>query len=234
MINEATTYAPQMPWYMSHYCDAQFKPNPGTNVYPDSKDPVCYADYFSDMNDALNNFRDVTTWPNSAPWSVWPSAPAPPAPNNHCPSVQTSCTLVMGGFDLSPVCRTRQGSIKNTTDFCSRGSITHWQAFPKTIPRMIFYVIFPGMVPGITCKLRKLPGDQPISPQPICSTRPYSTPSWELSRLSRRSQQIRRAATSLSSDLSHPASTPRHVLIPGPRGATITFTRDSAISPIWP
>ncbi len=94
VITEGTTYAPQMPWYMAHYCDAQFSQNAN-----DVQDPVCYGDYLSPMNDGLNAFgKGLADWPNSVPWSVFPATPI-----NHCPPAQTTCTLVMAGFDLGPV-----------------------------------------------------------------------------------------------------------------------------------
>jgi CxxC motif-containing protein (DUF1111 family) len=104
VITDGTAYAPQLPWYMSHYCDSQF-----TNGAADVQDPVCYADYFSPFNNGFNPYSPhvAADWPNSgAPFSVWPAA-APPAPNNHClggtSPPTTKCTLVMAGFDLSEV-----------------------------------------------------------------------------------------------------------------------------------
>ena len=99
VITDGSTYAPQMPWYMGHYCDSQFGPSPN-----DVKDPVCYGDYFSPMNNGFNPLpmTVATDWPKSMPWSVYPAAD-PPAPNNHCESMETEGTLVMGGFNLSPV-----------------------------------------------------------------------------------------------------------------------------------
>jgi hypothetical protein len=96
VINDGGSYAPQMPWYMSHYCDSK--------LANDLQDPVCYADYLSPMNAGFNllPMKDGSVWPNSAPFSVYPFAPAP-APSNTCPSGQTWCQLVLGGFDLSPV-----------------------------------------------------------------------------------------------------------------------------------
>ena len=95
VLNDGSSYAPQMPWYMSHYCDSK--------LTDDAQDPVCYADYLSPMNAGFNNvIGDVTFWPNSAPFSVFPSEPAP-APSNTCASVQTTCQLALAGFDLSPV-----------------------------------------------------------------------------------------------------------------------------------
>ena len=63
VITDGTTYAPQMPWYMAHYCDSQFVP--GAN---DMQDPVCYGDYFSPMNDGFSPLpmTQVTDWPKSA------------------------------------------------------------------------------------------------------------------------------------------------------------------------
>ena len=60
MITDGTTYAPQMPWYMSHYCDSGFTAG-------DALDPVCYADYFTSFNDGFNilPMKQATAWPNS-------------------------------------------------------------------------------------------------------------------------------------------------------------------------
>jgi hypothetical protein len=103
VITDGSTYVPQMPWYMSHYCDAQFLA--GT---ADAQDAVCYGDYLSPDNDGFAPLpgASLNMWPNSSPWSVFPSAAAP-APNNHCPSGQTACTLVMAGFDLELVSSTQ-------------------------------------------------------------------------------------------------------------------------------
>ena len=85
VITDGSTYAPQMPWYMTHSCQAGF-PNP--NI--DMQDPVCYADYFSPMNNGFSNlFSDVDfkNWPRSQPWSVYPYDA-----RNHCvgePPTQT-------------------------------------------------------------------------------------------------------------------------------------------------
>jgi hypothetical protein len=100
VINDGTTYAMQMPWYMSHYCLSQFAT---TN---DALDPVCYADYLSTFNDGISPLPDkggVNNWPSSVPWSIFPTALAPPAADNHCQAGLTTCTLAMGAFDLSPV-----------------------------------------------------------------------------------------------------------------------------------
>jgi hypothetical protein len=96
VINDGGSYAPQMPWYIAHYCDSK--------LTRDAQDPVCYADYFSPMNVGFNwlPMKGETDWPNSAPFSVFPSEPAP-APSNTCASVQTTCQLALAGFDLGPV-----------------------------------------------------------------------------------------------------------------------------------
>jgi hypothetical protein len=97
-ITDGSSYAPQMPWYMAHYCDSLFKQNDN-----DVQDPVCYGDYFSPMNNGFNPFGlGATDWPRSVPWSVFPTTTAP-APTNHCKSGETKCTLVMAGFALGQV-----------------------------------------------------------------------------------------------------------------------------------
>jgi hypothetical protein len=103
VVSDGTTYGPQMPWYMSHYCSNQ-QNGPATNA-------VCNTDYFSETNDGFNG--DASAWPKSpAAWSVWPSA-IPPAPSNHCapannpnpstPANWSVCVLVLAGFDLYPL-----------------------------------------------------------------------------------------------------------------------------------
>jgi CxxC motif-containing protein (DUF1111 family) len=97
-ITDGSTYAPQMPWYMAHYCDSLF-----SAAANDVQDPVCYGDYFSPMNNGFNPMgKGATDWPRTVPWSSYPAAPAP-GPANHCLPGATRCTLVMAGFDLSPV-----------------------------------------------------------------------------------------------------------------------------------
>jgi CxxC motif-containing protein (DUF1111 family) len=94
-ITDGTTYAPQMPWYMAHYCDAFFKDG-------DAQDPVCYGDYLSPFNDGFNPIpaTQFEKWPHFAPWSVFPyDAPG----RNHCKPGETTCTLAMAGFDLREV-----------------------------------------------------------------------------------------------------------------------------------
>jgi hypothetical protein len=181
VITDGTTYAPQMPWYMSHYCDSLF------TTGNDALDAVCYGDYFSTMNDGFNTTgTGQPGWPNnSAPWSVFPSNGA----QNHCAPASTTtppltvCTLVMAGFDLDPVTVNQMTpphmrvSIRYLTIICLAGSIMHWQTFRTTLALLIFSVIFPGVVPGIIGQLPNLPG------QAICTPRPYSTPSWDSSIL---------------------------------------------------
>ena len=68
VITDGSTYAPQMPWYMAHYCDSLF-PNNANDV----QDPVCYGDYFSPMNNGFNPMgKGYADWPRSSPWSVYP------------------------------------------------------------------------------------------------------------------------------------------------------------------
>jgi hypothetical protein len=97
VITDGTAYAPQMPWYMSHYCEAGFTAGDGL-------DPVCYADYFTSFNDGFNilPMKQATAWPDSFPWSVSPALNND-LTRNHCQKGLTTCTLAMAGFDLSPV-----------------------------------------------------------------------------------------------------------------------------------
>src|SRR5262249_14314059 len=99
VITDGSTYAPQMPWYMAHYCDALFGQNDN-----DMQDPVCYGDYFSPMNNGFNllPMQNLEDWPKSVPWSVFPRTESP-GPSNHCKPGLTQCTLVLGGFNLVPV-----------------------------------------------------------------------------------------------------------------------------------
>ena len=96
VITDGSTYAPQMPWYMTHSCQAGF-----TNPDIDMQDPVCYADYFSPMNNGFNVLPslDFKTWPKSQPWSVYPYDE-----RNHCvgddQGKTDTCTVVMAAFDL--------------------------------------------------------------------------------------------------------------------------------------
>lgn len=102
-ITDGSSYAPQMPWYMAHYCDAKFPT--GVN---DVQDPVCYGDYFSPMNNGFNPMGlGATDWPRSQPWSVHP--PTDNGPANHCKSGETQCTFAMAGFDLRPVAASASG-----------------------------------------------------------------------------------------------------------------------------
>jgi hypothetical protein len=96
-VTDGSSYAPQMPWYLAHYCDSLFPQ--GVN---DVQDPVCYGDYFSPMNNGFNPMgKGATDWPRSQPWSIFPSTDSGPA--NHCKAGETECTMVMAGFDLRPV-----------------------------------------------------------------------------------------------------------------------------------
>jgi hypothetical protein len=99
VLTDGQTYGPQMPWFMSHYCDSLFPV--GT---ADVQDPACYADYLSPMNDGFNG--TIAAWPNDvAPWSVFPNN----GPQNHCaPGTTTTpplavCTFALAGFDFEPV-----------------------------------------------------------------------------------------------------------------------------------
>src|SRR5271163_739221 len=157
VITDGSTYAPQMPWYMAHYCDSQF--GPGAN---DVQDPVCYGDYLSPMNNGFNAFgMGATDWPNSVPWSVYPSATYPQAPNNHCPSAPppggppgvtvTECTLVMGGYDLSPV-PPNQSDLQYTK---YNGFLLTWfndalQKFPTDLGQADLQRHFPWSGKGVT------------------------------------------------------------------------------------
>lgn len=94
-LSDGTTYAPQMPWYMSHYCDGMFKS--GT----DFNDPACYGDYLSTFNSGFNAWgQDATGWPRSVPWSVWP---AQALGQNVCRENEMACNIVLAGFDLKAV-----------------------------------------------------------------------------------------------------------------------------------
>ena len=97
VITDGTTYAPQMPWYMTHYCESGFTTS-------DALDPACYADYFTSFNDGFNILpkKNPMNWPDSFPWSVSPTL-RNDLTKNHCDQKLTTCTLVMAGFDLNPV-----------------------------------------------------------------------------------------------------------------------------------
>jgi hypothetical protein len=95
-ITDGTTFGPQLPWYMSHYCDAMFEGPP----FNDALDPVCYADYFSTMNSGFNAWGvgGAFGWPYAVPWSVWPQYS-----NNHCFEGITACNIVLATIDLAEV-----------------------------------------------------------------------------------------------------------------------------------
>ncbi len=107
VFTDGTVYAPQMPWYMSHYCSS-------TGVVANT---VCDDDYFTARNDGFSvtegKDSDNSQWPNTnAPWSVYPNNATlnskDPRPN-HCAQYYparvnlTTCTLVLAAFDLWPV-----------------------------------------------------------------------------------------------------------------------------------
>ncbi len=96
-ITDGSTYAPQMLWEMSHYCDSMF-------ALGDMQDPVCYADYFSPMNDGFHALAKTnqSDWPASSPWSVYPSG-APPEPTNQCKPGETKCVMVLATFGMGRV-----------------------------------------------------------------------------------------------------------------------------------
>jgi len=98
-ITDGNTFAPQMLWEMSHYCDSRF------GRANDMQDPVCYGDYFSPMNDGFNILpkMNLEQWPRSQPWSVYPAAPIPGPPLNSCPPGATKCVFAMAGFLMSQV-----------------------------------------------------------------------------------------------------------------------------------
>ena len=95
VITDGPTYGPQMPWYMAHYCDSMFPAG-------DVQDPVCYGDYFTEMNNLFNVVPGApggaAGWPRAVPWSVYPAATTPATPANHCAADKTECTAVLAGF----------------------------------------------------------------------------------------------------------------------------------------
>jgi CxxC motif-containing protein (DUF1111 family) len=97
-ITDASTYAPQMLWEMSHYCDSKFSPK------GDMQDPVCYADYFSPMNDGFHVLprTSVNDWPRSVPWSVFPAG-RPLEPDNQCKPGEKKCVIALGRFAMGQV-----------------------------------------------------------------------------------------------------------------------------------
>jgi hypothetical protein len=118
VLTDGTTFGPQMPWYMSHYCDSLFLSNQDIN------DAVCYGDYLSTFRDGFSNNTSRSpqvyglgdpwnsSWPlSNGPWSVYPWNPTEGiGGKNHCGpkdpvtgAALTTCTLVLAGFDLVPV-----------------------------------------------------------------------------------------------------------------------------------
>ncbi len=101
VVTDGSTYGPQMPWYMSHYCDSKF------DQALDAQDPVCYADYLSPMNSGFNG-NGAGGWPKGSAFSVYPfGVPNPPKtpnpPGNHCKEGLNTCTIALAAFDLAPV-----------------------------------------------------------------------------------------------------------------------------------
>ncbi|HKT79737.1 MAG TPA: di-heme oxidoredictase family protein [Vicinamibacterales bacterium] len=105
VITDGSIYAPQMPWYMAHYCDA-FVPQDASKK--DVQDPACYGDYFSPMNNGFNTLKDkpAGAWPRSAPWQP---AIADNIGRQHCASGETKCTLALAGFELTSLSPTLEG-----------------------------------------------------------------------------------------------------------------------------
>ncbi|MFO1305048.1 MAG: di-heme oxidoredictase family protein [Burkholderiales bacterium] len=99
-LSDGNTYAPQMPWFTSHYCDAQFTPG-----VSDVQDPVCYGDFLSPFNNGFNARGGTpAVWPSAMPWSAWPRFPT-----NHCAEGITTCNMVLAAFDLKEVPPTMTG-----------------------------------------------------------------------------------------------------------------------------
>lgn len=96
-ITDGSTYGPQMLWEMSHYCDSKFE-------LGDMQDPVCYADYFSPMNDGFHSIPKTAfdQWPASSPWSIYPMG-APPEPTNQCKPGETQCVMALATFGMGRV-----------------------------------------------------------------------------------------------------------------------------------
>ena len=60
VISIGTTYLPQVPWYLSHFCEG---PRPNN---------VCYADYFTDIINLFLPIRGtVGNFPAEKPWYVF-------------------------------------------------------------------------------------------------------------------------------------------------------------------
>jgi CxxC motif-containing protein (DUF1111 family) len=95
-ITDGSTYAQQVLWEMSHYCDSTWP--------SDMQDPVCYGDYFSPMNDGFHwlAMTNAADWPRSAPWSVYPSGD-PPEPSNQCKPGDKKCVMALAGFNMGRV-----------------------------------------------------------------------------------------------------------------------------------
>ncbi len=94
VITDGSTYAPQMPWYMSHYCQSTVPRQCGY------QDPVCYADYLSPMNTGFSPLqRTAAVVAEEWPLSVM-NGTRFPAPTNHCPPGAPPCTIALAAIRL--------------------------------------------------------------------------------------------------------------------------------------
>ena len=142
VITDGSTYAPQMPWYMAHYCDPPFPDN------TDAQDPVCYADYFSPMNDGFNLLpvhRCKRTGRSQRPGRCIHLRHL-----RHTQPLQPGADSVhagYGGVQSRPSAEhLYQPSVLEIQQlFVDRGSMRHWQTFRITLARLIFNDIFPGV-----------------------------------------------------------------------------------------
>ena len=98
VITDGSTYAPQMPWYMAHYCDSrsqiEHQRRPGSRLlrrllFPDEQRVQSLASHGPNEMAEVGALVGVSICAES--------------PNNHCSPGQTACTLVMAGFNLDPV-----------------------------------------------------------------------------------------------------------------------------------
>ena len=144
-LSDGTTYAPQLPWYMAHYCDGMWPKY-------DFNDAVCYGDYFSTFIDGFLPYGDYTKWPRSGPWSVWPMQPTtlpPPTPAwapNTCKVGETACNIVLGAFALGPVTSVNAQYAYNN-DLLLQWFTNAWQSFANDQGKDNQYH-FPWRAPG--------------------------------------------------------------------------------------
>jgi len=127
-ITDGSTYAPQMLWEMSHYCDSKFS-------LGDMQDPVCYGDYFSPMNDGFHVLpaTSVDDWPRTVPWSVYPAG-SPPEPSNQCKPGETKCVMALAGFNMSQVPKSAENlQYKKYNDLLLAWFNNALTAFPKEL-----------------------------------------------------------------------------------------------------